>query len=266
MTIYVDSAKIPATVGRIRAKWSHLTADDQDELHAFAAQLGLKRQWFQTCRNTRSCPPEACPHWHYDVTEPKRDEALKLGAKLIDMRELGALISARRAAMRAASASSEPAPAADTTMPVPPVHPPVKRGVCGVPDCPTPRPASLYLCGWRCLPHSPAQIHATLAAAAAAAAATKADESPAGDPPAEVEWPVPNPPTRRYSPERQQHSWTKVKEHHKVCGHCRVWVINQTENHHKWWQTWRWPDGTEGTNVDDQYPKLPKCPGPKETT
>jgi hypothetical protein len=57
-----------------------------------------------------------------------------------------------------------------------------------------------------------------------------------------------------------------VKEHHKVCGFCLVWVINQTENHYKWWQTWRWPDGTHGTNVDDQYPKLPKCPGPKEPT
>ena len=47
MAVYVDDARIPARVGRIRARWSHLFADSQDELHAFAQTIGLKRAWFQ---------------------------------------------------------------------------------------------------------------------------------------------------------------------------------------------------------------------------
>ena len=47
MTVYVDDASIAATVGRLAARWSHLIADDQDELHAFALRLGLRREWFQ---------------------------------------------------------------------------------------------------------------------------------------------------------------------------------------------------------------------------
>jgi hypothetical protein len=96
MTVYVDDARIPARVGRISGRWSHLTATTQDELHAFAAQLGLQRRWFQTCRNTRLCPPAQCPHWHYDVTEGRRAAAIQAGAVPIGIRDLGALITARR--------------------------------------------------------------------------------------------------------------------------------------------------------------------------
>ncbi len=97
MTVYVDAANIPATVGRVSSTWCHLTADTRDELHAFAAQIGLQRRWFQTCRNTRLCPPDRCPHWHYDVTASRRRLAVKLGAVEITLREMGALIRARRA-------------------------------------------------------------------------------------------------------------------------------------------------------------------------
>lgn len=98
MAVYVDSAGIPATVGRNTSRWSHLTADTKDELHAFAERLGLRRSWFQTCKNRRMCPPERCPHWHYDVTAGKRAQALRMGAVELDLRQMGALISARRAA------------------------------------------------------------------------------------------------------------------------------------------------------------------------
>jgi hypothetical protein len=43
MTVFVDDMRRPARVGRITADWSHLYADSDDELHAFAARLGLKR-------------------------------------------------------------------------------------------------------------------------------------------------------------------------------------------------------------------------------
>ncbi|MEV1013726.1 MULTISPECIES: DUF4031 domain-containing protein [unclassified Micromonospora] len=101
MTVYVDNARIPATVRRIKGRWSHLTADTVEELNEFAARLGLRPSWFQTCK--RKCSPEGqpCPHWHFDVVDAKRDEAIRLGAKAIDVREMGAITSARRQALRA---------------------------------------------------------------------------------------------------------------------------------------------------------------------
>jgi hypothetical protein len=94
MTVYVDNMRRPARVGRISARWSHLTADTHAELHAFAARIGLRRSWFQERCKFGRCEP--CPHWHYDVTDSKRNAAIRAGAQAIDIRELGALIRARR--------------------------------------------------------------------------------------------------------------------------------------------------------------------------
>lgn len=75
MTVYVDDMRRRARVGRLVATWSHLTADTREELHAFAAKLGLKRSWFQE--------PDIPGLWHYDVTETKRQQAIRLGAEQI---------------------------------------------------------------------------------------------------------------------------------------------------------------------------------------
>jgi hypothetical protein len=104
MTVYVDAARIPARVGRITARWSHLTATTEDELRAFADRLGLDPAWFQTCKRRCGREGEPCPHWHFDVTDTKRDQALAAGAEPIDLRGLGDLIRARRQA----SAASQP--------------------------------------------------------------------------------------------------------------------------------------------------------------
>lgn len=72
MTVYVDDMRLPARVGRLDGRWSHLTADTAEELHAFAERLGLKRAWYQE----RSRPGAS----HYDVTDGKREEAIRLGA------------------------------------------------------------------------------------------------------------------------------------------------------------------------------------------
>ncbi len=71
MTVYVDHAAIPATIGGYRpAKWSHLMADTVEELHEFAVKIGLRREWFQDH-----------PRFpHYDVTESRRKIALANGA------------------------------------------------------------------------------------------------------------------------------------------------------------------------------------------
>lgn len=74
--VYVDPA---AWVWRGK-RWCHLTADSMDELHAFAEQIGLKRQWFQA-------PPKT-KYPHYDMIEWRRTVAIRQGAQQISSREL----------------------------------------------------------------------------------------------------------------------------------------------------------------------------------
>lgn len=59
--------------------WAHLWSDthDLDELHAFAASIGLRGSWFQ---NKTRFP-------HYDVTAEKHALALRHGAVLTNIRE-----------------------------------------------------------------------------------------------------------------------------------------------------------------------------------
>lgn len=110
MTVYVDAARIPARVGRVNARWSHLTADSPAELHEFAARLGHRREWFQAKCKYGKCPTieGVCAHFHYDVVDRKRTEAIALGAKPIDIREMGAVVSARRPKFRQDSAATAP--------------------------------------------------------------------------------------------------------------------------------------------------------------
>lgn len=71
MTVYIDDMQRPARVGRLNAVWSHLMADTSEELVAFARTLGLNTRWIQKA---------GTPLEHFDVTEPKRQHALRLGA------------------------------------------------------------------------------------------------------------------------------------------------------------------------------------------
>ena len=84
MAVYVGDARIPAQAGRIRARWSHLYAGSQDELHAFAQRIGLKRAWFQPGKPIGGKPSRL---WHYDVTEAKRQAAIQAGAQPVGLRE-----------------------------------------------------------------------------------------------------------------------------------------------------------------------------------
>ncbi|GAT01321.1 DUF4031 domain-containing protein [Mycolicibacterium fortuitum] len=114
MTVYVDDVRIRATVGRHDAVWSHLFADTQDELHAFAARLGLRRSWFQdpvkSGKPFKARPGSRASHnWHYDVTEGKRCQAVALGAVEVSWREAVAIIDARyHRAQTDADAAAEP--------------------------------------------------------------------------------------------------------------------------------------------------------------
>ena len=95
MTIFVDDMQRPAKVGRLNGVWSHLMSDlpgaeGTTELLAFAKRLGLNPAWIQR----RGTPIE-----HFDVTEPKRQLALRLGAQSVAYGAEGAAITrAKRAA------------------------------------------------------------------------------------------------------------------------------------------------------------------------
>jgi hypothetical protein len=68
MAVYVDAA-IWHYAGR---RWCHLLADDETELHRFAALLGVKPSSYQ------GPPKTSAPH--YDITGFERDRAVRLGA------------------------------------------------------------------------------------------------------------------------------------------------------------------------------------------
>jgi hypothetical protein len=77
VTVYVDQARNP--LGRMIM--CHMVADTLDELHAMAAAIGMRPEWFQ---------PRSFPH--YDVSQTRRTAALKLGAVEVDRRELVSII------------------------------------------------------------------------------------------------------------------------------------------------------------------------------
>lgn len=82
MTCYVDD------MWRMRLGWlgqkrmSHMIADTEEELHAMAVQIGLKREWYQGD--------------HYDVSKKLRGVAIHYGAKPVTVRQMAAMRSLRR--------------------------------------------------------------------------------------------------------------------------------------------------------------------------
>jgi len=85
MAVYVDDA-IWAWHGR---KWCHLLADEIDELHRFARQLGLQRTSYQ------GPPKTSAPH--YDLTSYERRRAIALGARACDRAAIVAIFRQVRA-------------------------------------------------------------------------------------------------------------------------------------------------------------------------
>jgi hypothetical protein len=86
-------------------KWAHLLADDIDELHRFAARLGIHRTSYQ------GPPKTSIPH--YDVTGYERRRAIASGAIACSRYEIVAVV--RRLRSRPAMAvqgAAEPAAAA----------------------------------------------------------------------------------------------------------------------------------------------------------
>lgn len=69
--IYVDR---PRAYAHKRKKYCHLMADCLEELHEFAASLGIKRHWFDKD--------------HYDIREHEFELVVNAGAIVVSSREL----------------------------------------------------------------------------------------------------------------------------------------------------------------------------------
>jgi Protein of unknown function (DUF4031) len=88
MTVYVDDP-IWDWQG---LKWCHLLADDVEELHRFAASLGIHRLSYQ------GPPKTVAPH--YDLTGFERRKAIAAGAKPCSRGEIVAVFRRVRIARR----------------------------------------------------------------------------------------------------------------------------------------------------------------------
>nr|WP_250807041.1 DUF4031 domain-containing protein [Neorhizobium tomejilense] len=83
MAVYVDRSN--RKLGRMTT--CHLLADTIAELHAMAAEIGSRREWFQVSRT-------GVPH--YDIPLFRKATALKLGAIEIGIRETAEIMKRTR--------------------------------------------------------------------------------------------------------------------------------------------------------------------------
>jgi hypothetical protein len=234
MTVYVDNYRVRKRVGRLDAVWSHMLADSESELLAFAERIGLRRDWIQYPGTIKV---------HFDVTDNVRARAIRAGAQAIGWRELGEMIARRRdaeRARRAFEAPTEPEPEVeqltlDDASPADPaaafVHV-ADRLAAGV------IPEGVIACG----PPPP-----------------RRRRSPAGG----VER------ARNYSERTRNHWWTDGELPH--WHHCR-WCGLSYENRPvarsgAWFREWHWPEQRPAGAVDGDTladGKFPRCPGPPE--
>lgn len=71
--IYVDDCKWTKGPGG-RQKYAHMVADSYEELHEFAAMLGLGRHFFH----------KSAKYHHYDISSKFYQKALNMGAETVD--------------------------------------------------------------------------------------------------------------------------------------------------------------------------------------
>jgi len=84
LTVYLDDWRQAATIRDRSDRWSHLLADDPEELHALAARLGIPRRGYQLHRRSPALN-------HYDLPEALRERAIALGAVPVTWRQMARL-------------------------------------------------------------------------------------------------------------------------------------------------------------------------------
>lgn len=95
LAVYVDDA-IWKWAGR---RWCHLLADDEAELHRFAARLGIHQHSYQ------GPPKTSAPH--YDLTGLERDRAVRMGALAVGRAEILTIFRKVREPKKAFRAAAE---------------------------------------------------------------------------------------------------------------------------------------------------------------
>lgn len=85
--VYVDDAMV-AKHGR---NWCHLVADSLEELHKFAAEIGINPRAFH--RQAR--------HPHYDISTSQRERAIHHGAQSISPRNAIRVVKAMEVSIQA---------------------------------------------------------------------------------------------------------------------------------------------------------------------
>ncbi|OQX14538.1 MAG: hypothetical protein BWK73_09085 [Thiothrix lacustris] len=83
MTVYVDDM-LRQFGGFLM---SHMMADTDEELHAMATLIGLKRSWWQ--------PPNKGGS-HYDISQTMKAKAIQHGAVSVTQRQLAAMNARRK--------------------------------------------------------------------------------------------------------------------------------------------------------------------------
>ncbi len=90
MTCYVDTVRSYPDAGLRFTEYCHLLADTREELHAFAAGLGMPRPAFQ----------DHPWRWHYDLPGALRPQAVASGAREVTVHDVGAILKRRKAMLR----------------------------------------------------------------------------------------------------------------------------------------------------------------------
>jgi hypothetical protein len=83
MACYVDELRtyngLTGEVGRWGKRWCHLFADTEEELHAAAEKIGMKRRWYQPGRQKGGYD---WYHSHYDLVPSRRAAAIRVAGAL----------------------------------------------------------------------------------------------------------------------------------------------------------------------------------------
>jgi hypothetical protein len=89
MAVYVDPIREHPPFHDGNTLWCHMIADTEEELHAMAERIGMRREWYQGD--------------HYDLRPAGRALALQYGAQEMSMRAMARRVCGERKARRRTS-------------------------------------------------------------------------------------------------------------------------------------------------------------------
>ncbi len=107
MSCYVDTVRSYPAAGLRFTEFCHLLADERAELHDLAQRIGVPRRFFQ----------DHPWRWHYDLPAHLRAEAVRLGAREVELAFVGRMLRERRQSVAGSVSPGEGASAGDAASP-----------------------------------------------------------------------------------------------------------------------------------------------------